>query len=144
MQLRGQRLCLWGRCRRRTHPLRAKRLRAIPATISDGTSNTIGFGERFAICNSDGGQHVWSEDGQPENIYSSYIFSTQLPYFNANFNNYCSSYLYGTFSPAGVMVSMMDGSVRLVSSGISGNGSGYNTWTYALMPNDGMVMGPDW
>lgn len=36
----------------------------IPATIPDGTSNTIGFGERFCVCNVDGTQHIWGEDGQ--------------------------------------------------------------------------------
>ncbi len=108
-------------------------------TISDGTSNTIGYGERFTVCNQDGGQHTWAEDGQQENTFSPYIFTAQLPYFNANYNTYCNSYLYGTFYPAGVIVSMMDGSVRLVSSGVSSG-----TWYNAIMPNDGNVLGSDW
>jgi prepilin-type N-terminal cleavage/methylation domain-containing protein len=116
----------------------------IPATFPDGTSNTIGFGERFCICNQTGNQHIWSEDGQGQNGQSPYIFYLTMPSFNANYNTNCNGYLFGTFSPAGIMVSLMDGSVRLVANGISGNGSGYNTWTYALLPNDGAVLGPDW
>jgi prepilin-type N-terminal cleavage/methylation domain-containing protein len=112
----------------------------IPATLPDGTSNTIGFLERFAVCNADGyAGHVWMEDGQGNNPYAPGIFTTSLPYFNANYNTLCSSALPGTFSPAGIMVSMMDGSVRLVTSGIS-----QYSWTYALLPNDGLPLGSDW
>jgi prepilin-type N-terminal cleavage/methylation domain-containing protein len=109
----------------------------IPATMPDGTSNTIGFGERFCICQSY--QHIWSEDGQVQNPWSAYVYILQMPIFNANYTNNCSPYVYGTFSPAGVMVSLLDGSVRIVSNGIS-----QNTWQNALMPNDGNVLGPDW
>jgi prepilin-type N-terminal cleavage/methylation domain-containing protein len=108
-------------------------------TIPDGTSNTIAYGERFAVCNQDGGQHTWAEDQQQENTISPYIFTAQLPYFNANYNTNCNSYLYGTFYSAGVIVSLMDGSVRMVSSGVSAG-----TWYNAMMPNDGNVLGPDW
>jgi prepilin-type N-terminal cleavage/methylation domain-containing protein len=112
----------------------------IPATIQDGTSNTIGFGERFCICNnSNGAQHIWSESGQGMNQQTPAVFYTNLPLFNANYNSYCNGYYYGTFSPAGVMVSLMDGSVRLVSNGIS-----QTTWQNALLPNDGNVLGQDW
>ena len=110
----------------------------IPATIPDGTSNTIGFGERFAVCYGNY-QHIWGEDGQTQNPYSAYIIQESLPMFNANYTNNCSPYIYGTFSAAGVMVSLMDGSVRIVSNGISSY-----SWICALLPNDGLVMGTDW
>ncbi len=115
----------------------------IPATMPDGTSNTVGFLERYCICNSNSpgptAQHIWNEDGQYYNQYAPGIFTTQLPLFNANFNTYCSGNLPGTFSPAGVTVSMMDGSVRNVTSGLSSY-----TWTYAMLPADGMPLGSDW
>jgi prepilin-type N-terminal cleavage/methylation domain-containing protein len=114
----------------------------IPATIPDGTSNTIGFLERFCICNDPTNGvngHVWQEDGQTMNQYSCGVFTTSLPFWNANFNTYCSAYVPGTFSAAGVMVGLMDGSVRLISNGLS-----QTTYTYAMYPNDGMPMGSDW
>jgi prepilin-type N-terminal cleavage/methylation domain-containing protein len=113
----------------------------IPATITDGTSNTIGFGERFTICTQSGTQyqHIWSEDGQVKNPWSAYVYVQNPPIFNANWNNNCSPYYFGTFSPAGVMVSMLDGSVRLVTTGIS-----QNTWVDALLANDGLPLGSDW
>ena len=38
-----------------------------------------------------------------------------------------------------MMVGLGDGSVRLVNSGVS-----QTTWTYAVIPNDGQVLGSDW
>jgi hypothetical protein len=43
------------------------------------------------------------------------------------------------FSPAGIQVGLGDGSVRLVSTGIS-----QVTWGRAIDPNDGLPLGPDW
>jgi prepilin-type N-terminal cleavage/methylation domain-containing protein len=121
----------------------------IPATIPDGTSNTIGFGERFAVCNNyNSVQHIWCEDGQAGGWWSQYawpnqyvpgVFYTSLPLFNANYNTYCNGYYYGTFSPAGIMLGMMDGSVRLVSNGVSSY-----SWYAALMPNDGLTFDSSW
>jgi prepilin-type processing-associated H-X9-DG protein len=39
----------------------------------------------------------------------------------------------------GINVGMGDGSVRLVAQGISGN-----TWWYAVTPQGGDILGPDW
>ncbi|MGH7170029.1 MAG: DUF1559 domain-containing protein [Gemmataceae bacterium] len=114
----------------------------LPATMPDGTSNTIGFVERFCICAGPSGGvngHVWQEDGQGTDSYAPGIFVNSLPLFNANYNTNCNGAIPGTFSPAGVMASLMDGSVRLISSGISGN-----SYVYALYPNDGMVFDSSW
>jgi prepilin-type N-terminal cleavage/methylation domain-containing protein len=111
----------------------------IPATIPDGTSNTIGTGERFSLCQ--GYANVWGEDGQVGNPYSPWCYFTggtnPLPQITIN-PTACNNYTYTT-SATTLMVGMMDGSVRGVGNGIS-----ITTWNYALIPNDGMVLGPDW
>src|SRR5262249_33873331 len=111
----------------------------IPATIPDGTSNTISLGERFAVC-LNMYQHVWGLDSPGQiNPYSPYVVVQRLPYFNIDYVSSCDPFGYGTFSAAGVQVSLLDGSVRLITSGIS-----QTTWTNALMPDDGNPMGSDW
>jgi hypothetical protein len=40
---------------------------------------------------------------------------------------------------AGILVGLADGSVRVVSSGVSGL-----TWAYAVSPADSQVLGSDW
>jgi len=54
----------------------------IPATIPDGTSNTVGFFERYSVCgdtNFDGSngqkyvEHIWGEDGQAGNPVGQYF-----------------------------------------------------------------------
>jgi hypothetical protein len=128
----------------------------IPASFTDGTSNTIAFGERFAECQYASGAwayHTWPEDGQPISaIYANAVGTVVLPKPNALFSTPggCDYRVFGTFSPAGVMVGMFDGSVRLVTIGISGipygstTPTGSNTWTFAILPNDGIPLGPDW
>jgi prepilin-type N-terminal cleavage/methylation domain-containing protein len=109
----------------------------IPATIPDGTSNTIGFGERFANCQNY--SVVWGDDVNVGNQYSpwTYYGFTTLPQVNIN-PTACNNY---TFNTAGttVQVGLMDGSVRGIGAGITST-----TWYNALMPNDGGVLGPDW
>jgi prepilin-type N-terminal cleavage/methylation domain-containing protein len=111
----------------------------LPATMADGTSNTMAFIERFATCNVDGIEHVWNEDGQGINNWAPGIFVTNLPLANANWNTNCNSYYPGTFSAAGTMVSMFDGSVRLVTTGVS-----QYSWQLALWPADGLTFDTTW
>ena len=44
-----------------------------------------------------------------------------------------------SFTASGMQVVMMDGSVRSVAPGISGQ-----TWGRVVVPNDGLVLGNDW
>jgi prepilin-type N-terminal cleavage/methylation domain-containing protein len=110
----------------------------IPATISDGTSNTNAFGEIMSSCQ---GQypHVWGEDIQTYNQYTPWLYwgYYTLPQIGINPST-CSPYNYAT-SATTLNVSMMDGSVRTVGNGVTAT-----TWQYVLMPNDGQVLGPDW
>jgi hypothetical protein len=112
----------------------------IPATFPDGTSNTILFAERMCICQSV--QHIWMEDGQGlgpgANDYSPTFWTTVL-FQNQPTASQCNPDLLQSFSAAGIMVGLGDGSVRLVTNAIS-----QTTWANALTPNDGNVLGPDW
>jgi prepilin-type N-terminal cleavage/methylation domain-containing protein len=111
---------------------------SIPTTISDGTSNTIALGERFAVCRNTY-QRVWGMDGQDGSPWSPCVGVVNVPLFNPDYISSCDPWGYGTFSTSGVQVALLDGSVRLVSNGISAQ-----TWSNALLPNDGNPMGSDW
>jgi prepilin-type N-terminal cleavage/methylation domain-containing protein len=117
--------------------------------IPDGTSNTIGMVERFS--------------GFPGGSYASYSNNPWYPsilFGTANCSEYplSASYSPASYPPqigvrpasaspyypnsahiANLLVMMMDGSVRGVSSGVSAT-----TWGNAVMPADGLVLGSDW
>ena len=128
--------------------------------IPDGTSNTVGMVETSGCF--PGYPTISPQSGTPENFMSwpfpAYL-NTMGPYWpnpdelpgQPNYNglfplpqigvtaaqadpNLCQSY-----HPMAMNVTMADGSVRKVSSGLS-----QTTWTAALDPADGRVPGPDW
>jgi prepilin-type N-terminal cleavage/methylation domain-containing protein len=129
-----------------------------PAQIPDGTSNTIFFTEKEVA--SYGGQTGWSPDSG-FNCWSDWgpcIASVEsgsqptganaLPIFQPRLG--CANTGQGTGgcgdgnkanSPhtGGIQVALGDGSVRLVSGGISAG-----TWWAALTPGGGEVLGSDW
>ncbi|MFO0937545.1 MAG: DUF1559 domain-containing protein [Gemmataceae bacterium] len=168
----------------------------IPATFPDGTSNTIGFIERYARCgpgeqgnpwnvSNTYAERGWSESGanvgpitQYYNTGSSWASPTYWinaqnaaagasngfpdhATMNANVNypmnlttgatpffalpqdkpsvKLCDPTRINSVQSGTVLVQMMDGSVRSVSTNTSGA-----TWVQALMPNDGLVFGSDW
>jgi prepilin-type N-terminal cleavage/methylation domain-containing protein len=51
----------------------------------------------------------------------------------------CNPYFVQAMDSSGCLVALMDGSVRMVSTSISGS-----TWVRALWPNNGFVLGSDW
>ena len=125
---------------------------SIPQSFPDGQSNTIVFGERYAVCGWDSaanaqGQHIWGESGQGTgpgaNNYSPAVWITAVPEFQpaqptAN-PSVCDPYHYQGPYAGGLMVGLGDGSVRLVNSSISAS-----TWQSALLPADGIPLGSDW
>jgi len=126
-------------------------LARIPATFQDGTSNTMTFMERMCICQSI--QHIWGEDGQGtgpgSNLYNpayhgTGVVSPTVQAFNPPFQvspsvTACNQNMLQGFNAGGMLVAMGDGSSRNLSSGI-----GQATFSWALYPNDGMVLGSDW
>jgi prepilin-type N-terminal cleavage/methylation domain-containing protein len=124
--------------------------------ISDGTSNTVMFGERYAQCSSGGS--LWAyRNTDPAATGPAYPGWSRMSFFPANWvsNNHsapftavppqirptvanCSPYNLQAFSVSGCQVAMCDGSVRTVPAAISST-----VWFAAIWPDDGQPVG-DW
>jgi prepilin-type N-terminal cleavage/methylation domain-containing protein len=151
----------------------------MPATFTDGTSNTIFFAEAYAVTgqgtqngpNAPGFTYYWGSRyegctqqyyGAPNYLANIYTGANIYPYSPTNVYAYpftppgtppAKITLYGPSNPtsvyntclpnaltaAGVQVGMGDGSVRVVSQGIS-----VTTWYLANHPQDGLPMPSDW
>jgi prepilin-type N-terminal cleavage/methylation domain-containing protein len=116
-----------------------------PASISDGTSQTIFFTDKLAQCNSGNyPNNFWpdwgpimssSDEGDPTGP----AFGPQIaPSLSGGYGN-CNGGLSSSSHTAGLNVGMGDGSVRFVAQGIS-----TTTWWFALTPAGGDVLGSDW
>ena len=125
---------------------------SIPDTFTDGTSNTIAFTTRYAIC---------LPAANPGPIFfTNSCLAGYSPFFGCLANNLPASlenvpaqifqpgpvdsncnpdWTPQGFSGRGISVALFDGSVRMVSAGISPA-----TWAAACQPNDGIPLGPDW
>ena len=131
----------------------------IPSTFADGQSSTILFTEKYSRC----GQFLngWAiapafSDFMPMVEYGNRAgtmgYQGAFPGFyppgkvgpNSKFQlsptqTTCDPTVASTHHDAGILTCLGDGSVRLVSGGVSGQ-----TWWYAMTPNGGEVLGPDW
>jgi prepilin-type N-terminal cleavage/methylation domain-containing protein len=132
---------------------------SIPASFQDGTSNTVLFAERCAVCvsNALGLQRANLWDGwlKPAQLYGG-VGHDYLPYFaiptvngspigpqslfqvRPTFGN-CDPSHASTAHASGMQVVLADGSVRTLASGMSGT-----TWWAAVTPSGGEVLGNDW
>jgi len=125
-------------------------------TFVDGTSETIIFAEKYSWCGTatDGAAYFWGEEGgacnrlgnNPNSLgsipgfYSSGgIIGTSVPPQNQPTPANCNPCMLQGPWPGGIVVGLGDGSVRLVSTGISAT-----TWACAVNPNDGAPLGSDW
>jgi prepilin-type N-terminal cleavage/methylation domain-containing protein len=138
------------------------------ASFPDGTSNTIFWVERYAICapdgNGDNGGTQWPSRYEPQTSpYVGYSGSTndslaygsdqpgqQLPTYGlAGFFQVrpipwlgaggCKPGIASTGHGPGIIVGLGDGSVRLCAASMSPQ-----TWWMAMVPDDGNVLGSDW
>jgi prepilin-type N-terminal cleavage/methylation domain-containing protein len=129
-----------------------------PASITDGTSNTVFYAEKMLNCQASGGAgggaywwnynafatSVWVPSGPGwYPLFSPMPISTcggnctngfPCPDFSVPNNGAPSTYHTG-----GLLVGMGDGSVRLVSQGTS-----LTTWLAGVTPAGGEVLGSDW
>jgi prepilin-type N-terminal cleavage/methylation domain-containing protein len=122
----------------------------IQRDIPDGTSNTIFFIEKLAHCDfqnsAQGGSH-WAATGtgQWEPIIgdNKKLPDSRSPYLQLQFgiNNYLNcNYWWPSSSHTGAMLAGLgDGSVRILNQGLS-----QRTFNIAMVPNDGLTLGPDW
>jgi prepilin-type N-terminal cleavage/methylation domain-containing protein len=141
-------------------------------TITDGTSNTVAFGEQYGKCGL--GETDTTSGAAPNNYYHKlWAYRApwnwdRAPYFDTRLmssnmlgtsqgNNSactctvnstaavpqnmptaaaCNPYFIQAMDAGGCVVSMMDGTVRMVQSSINGT-----VWVRAIWPNDGLVVG---
>jgi prepilin-type N-terminal cleavage/methylation domain-containing protein len=126
-------------------------------TISDGTSNTLMFGEKYAMCSS--GASLWAyRNTDPPPTGPSFPGWARMSFFPTNWdsNNMsmpytsappqnrpsvanCSPYNLQAFTAAGCQISMCDGSVRSVRTSISST-----IWFAICWPDDGLPVPGDW
>jgi len=130
--------------------------RTLAAGFPDGTSNTVIFGEQYAQCGQNpvrfkrwafypSGDEYDSSEFHPPRMSvrinttpPTFIPPTAAPQITPLVPA-CNASNLQAMDAAGTLVGLGDGSVRLVSSGISGT-----TWYAACFPQDGMVLGSDW
>jgi prepilin-type N-terminal cleavage/methylation domain-containing protein len=137
-------------------PLFWEAYKRYPASITDGTSNTIIASERSVNCQSTGGTGTsawWNFNSFATEwvvppgpgwypLFSPLPISScggNCPSGGCNDFAIASAGAPSTYHTGGIQVGMGDGSVRLVTQGIS-----LNSWLAALTPANGDILGPDW
>lgn len=107
-----------------------------PASIPDGTSNTIFFAQRYQMCN--GQPHAWGYDGWYYWAPMFAYYSTEL-FQTAPEAKDCDPERAQALTPEGIQVGLGDGSVRFLTPKLSAD-----TWLLACQPNDGLPLPADW
>jgi len=145
-----------------------------PASITDGTTNTIFFAERYVICGPGGGstgnvyaEHIWGEDGQNSgptgvNYGGNNVFfapSFWSPPYQAHPESNLANYPWSFMPLFQVAPKQSACDPKLLQSFSSGGiqvglgdgsvrsvspGVSQATWGRAVDPNDGGVLGADW
>lgn len=121
----------------------------IPRTFVDGTSNTIVFATKLAVCGDDGGSRYAA---QVNTKYAAFIgqnpakVTARPADATATFQDMpdqkqclTSPLMAQSWDRGGLIAGLGDGSVRTLSPKLSPQ-----TWNYALQPNDGNPLGADW
>ena len=120
----------------------------LPASIPDGTSNTIFFTEKVAFCANPQGATEWNDTGighlsplignSGSGVGLTGCSPNIKPQFSISNSNNCL-YYWPSSCHTNLLVGMGDGSVRAISSSIN-----QNTFNIALVPNDGLPLPSDW
>jgi prepilin-type N-terminal cleavage/methylation domain-containing protein/prepilin-type processing-associated H-X9-DG protein len=107
-------------------------------TEADGLSNTVFFGEAYANCDTIGriALYSWWYHNFGLDWYNqpnTKMFQAGIPVKD------CDNWRAQSGHQGGMNVAMGDGSVHFVSISVS-----QDTWDHALLPSDGVPLGPDW
>jgi prepilin-type N-terminal cleavage/methylation domain-containing protein/prepilin-type processing-associated H-X9-DG protein len=106
--------------------------------ITDGTSNTVLFGEGYANCDRIGRIALYS--WYYHNFGLDWYQQPNTLMFQDHPSEFeCDNWRSQSGHRGGMNLCLADGSVRRVSAGVS-----QQTWTDALLPRDGQVLGVDW
>jgi type II secretory pathway pseudopilin PulG len=107
-----------------------------PASIPDGTSNTVFFSERYQMCN--GEPNGWGYAGDSVRAPGYGIFGPVFFQVTPTSQS-CEPGTPQSPHAGGVQAGMGDGSVRFVNAKLS-----WETWRSATTPAGGEVLGADW
>ena len=115
-----------------------------PASLSDGTSQTIFYAEKYAGCGSpspSGNMWAWGWDpsASPEYACSVTGAASKWQQQPSPWATNCNPQIASSPHTGGMNVSLADGSVRFLSMGMSGN-----TFWLATTPADGNPLPSDW
>jgi hypothetical protein len=119
-------------------------LSQFPASIRDGTSNTIMYTEKLSLCASgDYRDNFWPDWGpilaSPDHGGMA-TGPASIPQFSVSGTPAnCSGGRASSTHSSGILVGLFDGSVRNVSQGVDPN-----TWWFALTPAGGETLGSNW
>ena len=116
-----------------------------PASIQDGTSQTMAYTEGYSKTWSWGQPRTWCDGNNYFALQNVWTWGTSSGGPNPAFQvkptiqSNPDGTLPQSFSTAGIQASMFDGSVRLVSSAVS-----YTTFASACTPAGGEILPSDW
>jgi prepilin-type N-terminal cleavage/methylation domain-containing protein len=114
----------------------------LPASLPDGTSNTILFAEKYAGCGPNkpsGNIWAWGWDRYCGPVFGT-VIGPQTWLQNPNpWQTNCNPLYASSPHTGGMNAAIGDGSVRFLAQGMSPN-----TFWIAMVPNDGLPMPSDW
>jgi hypothetical protein len=120
----------------------------IPASIPDGTSNTIAFATKYGVCGKGGSRYAAPPKSDTAAFFGQNPAKVKAAPADATatFQDrpkaeqcLCAPLMAQSYEAEGLLVAIFDGSTRTIAPGISPQ-----TWNLALCPNDGMPLGSDW